>query len=470
MRKSFKTIIVILLLFLFLLICLYFGLGFYYHEGFGLNTWINGVYCTGRSIDEVNKELLDIQDYKLISITDYEGKVYSFPSSDINVVVDYDNSLKKYISKQNPLLWIDNIFIHKEHTILPDISFDYDKLQKVFDKLNFVVDENEKPANMYIKKSENDGFVIVDNLKHRLDIKEAYSYISDELNAGNFDIVLDNEELYVDYPVTDEYRQMINVMDIVEAFQNQKIRYDLGDEIRTLTKKELSNLLIYDDEIGFLLDDNKPIISDEAIEELIYSLFEEYNTYDNERQFYSCSRGECITVEGITYGTLIDNEAEINYLTDLLTKNSPEETSEIIHTPTYLHYTNIKSKNDIGDTYIEIDITNQHLYYYENSDLKIDTDVVTGNMKRGYSTPAGVFSVYNKQRNRILRGTNYASFVKYWMPVYKGVGIHDASWRSDFGGDIYESGGSHGCINVPSEVMPDLYEIVEVGTPVIMYY
>lgn len=77
---------------------------------------------------------------------------------------------------------------------------------------------------------------------------------------------------------------------------------------------------------------------------------------------------------------------------------------------------------------------------------------------------------YFKQKNRVLRGANYATPVKYWMAVDGRIGIHDASWRKEFGGDIYLTDGSHGCINTPLEKVQELYDMVEIGTPVIMFY
>ena len=112
----------------------------------------------------------------------------------------------------------------------------------------------------------------------------------------------------------------------------------------------------------------------------------------------------------------------------------------------------------------------QHMYYYVDGELALDTDVVTGNTGRRMGTPEGVDFVYNKQRNRTLIGPGYATPVKYWVPVRGHVGIHDASWRSEFGGSIYQKNGSHGCINTPTEVMAQLYEMVEIGTPVILFY
>ena len=108
------------------------------------------------------------------------------------------------------------------------------------------------------------------------------------------------------------------------------------------------------------------------------------------------------------------------------------------------------------------------MYLYLNGECTVETEVVTG--KKGMGTPEGFYSVYSKQRNHILRGADYEAFVKYWMPINGNVGIHDASWRSKFGGEIYKKSGSHGCINTPSDAMKRIYESVEVGIPVIVFY
>jgi lipoprotein-anchoring transpeptidase ErfK/SrfK len=50
------------------------------------------------------------------------------------------------------------------------------------------------------------------------------------------------------------------------------------------------------------------------------------------------------------------------------------------------------------------------------------------------------------------------------------VGIHDASWRSTFGGTIYKTNGSHGCINAPRSIVTKIYDEIEAGTPVVAYY
>ena len=110
------------------------------------------------------------------------------------------------------------------------------------------------------------------------------------------------------------------------------------------------------------------------------------------------------------------------------------------------------------------------MWFYKNGQLIVDTDVVTGNMSRGYGTPAIVAAVKYKARNAVLRGADYETPVKYWMPFYGNYGIHDAGWRGKFGGAIYQTNGSHGCVNTPPANMKILFEQAEKGTPVVLYY
>lgn len=122
---------------------------------------------------------------------------------------------------------------------------------------------------------------------------------------------------------------------------------------------------------------------------------------------------------------------------------------------------------DIGKTYVEVDLTNQHMWFYKDGVVALETDVVTG--KPTTPTPPGAFYIWNREPNAILRGVDYETPVKYWMPIdWDGVGIHDSNWQSAYG-NLYLTVGSHGCINTPPGVMEKLFAIAPVGTPVLVF-
>ena len=102
--------------------------------------------------------------------------------------------------------------------------------------------------------------------------------------------------------------------------------------------------------------------------------------------------------------------------------------------------------------------------------LITEGDIVSGNVNNDCATPAGIYSLVYKQKDTVLKGEGYASPVDFWMPFNGGIGIHDASWRYTFGGSIYVSNGSHGCINAPHSLANAIYNNIESGTPIICYY
>lgn len=124
--------------------------------------------------------------------------------------------------------------------------------------------------------------------------------------------------------------------------------------------------------------------------------------------------------------------------------------------------------NDVGD-YVEVDLTNQQVYAYIGGNLIVSAPCVSGLAGTGRETPSGIYQIYYKQSPAVLRGEGYASPVSFWMPFNGGIGLHDASWRSSFGGNIYTYDGSHGCINLPYDAAKTIYENAYSGMMVICY-
>ena len=143
--------------------------------------------------------------------------------------------------------------------------------------------------------------------------------------------------------------------------------------------------------------------------------------------------------------------------------------------PVYRYKPAQYAQPQFGTTFVEIDLGMQHVYYYEGGNLVWESPTVTGMLRSGRATPAGVFFLKGKETNRILRGRlingkpEYEAHVNYWMPFNGGVGLHDASWRSQFGGNIYVNSGSHGCINLPRNKAAELYGRIQKGCPIVVH-
>ena len=212
-------------------------------------------------------------------------------------------------------------------------------------------------------------------------------------------------------------------------------------------------------------DDYSVVFDESKVTNYVQYLASKYNTYGDIREFKTTAGGK-VKIGGGDYGWVIDKEKE---KAQLLSEIQSGKTIE--REPVFNQTAVVKSETyDIGDTYIEVDYTNQHMYYYEKGKLKLETDVVTGNISRNNGSPDGVYKIVYKERDATLVGETYESDVDYFMVFAYNVGFHDADWRNEFGQEIYKTSGSHGCINMPPEKAEELYQILQVGTPVIAYY
>ena len=388
--------------------------------------------------------------------------------------MDYTEQLQELFIQQKATDWPIYFVSTTKKDLIPDIVADVAAVQSLLGEAPFVKEETAHPKERKIEKTE-EGYILTDTLRNRLDEAVMFDYISNCLTdkeflqsgykTGEYVIDLTDAECYRDVKPNSAQQAASAQWQILEPYVHCGIIYDMGDELIPIAGKTASDFLAIDESGKVLFDqDGQPIINEEAIKSFVKSLADAYNTWKGELTFTSTA-GEEKTIPYVNYGTEINIKKEIDYLTEAFREKRKE-----IHIPEYRHEGYVRGKDDIGDTYIEVDMGNQKLYAYLKGELLVETDIVTGNVKRKMSTPEGVVHIYNKQRNRTLRGPGYASFVKYWMPVRGGIGLHDAGWRKEFGGEIYKTDGSHGCINIPRAVMSDIYENFEVGTPVIMFY
>ena len=432
---------------------------------FMCGTYINGIYCTGFNVEECNNLLMEDYQQDYIELQDKSNVRYRITYEEIDGSVDFSEELSGIMNEQNAFYWFMQLLEPKSYTLKPKIVYNDLMLGKALSECAIFDAQENKELDVFILESEN-GYVLEDNRKGYLNpekVHEAARYAM-ENQENMVDLVALG--CYEDLDYTQEMQNTIDLWEKVDAFQNScKVVYDMGDKVIPVDASVGCHFIKLNDDNTFTLDKDGELVFDkDGVTEFINGLVSEYATYGTVREFINTS-GEVKEITGGTYGSKLNQKAEVKYLTNAFL-NGIEET----HIPTYTRSSSIRGKDDICNTYIEVDMTNQKMYYYKEGKLKLETDVVTGNLKRNHDTPEGINYVYAKQKNRILRGPGYASHVDYWMPVNGGIGIHDASWRDEFGGEIYKTDGSHGCINTPLEKMEELYDMVTVGTPVVMYY
>lgn len=348
---------------------------------------------------------------------------------------------------------------------LPIAEIDEDKLKKIVKSSSLYQSELERRPNQVLLYLSEEGYQLKDTTKHILDLEKACRVISEAMLRSESTVDLEQQNCFYDLTWNERMKADKTLFDKIQEYQSCVITYHFDDWVEQVDASVISQMFCKNEDGSPVLNDEGQLeIDQKAVDAYVDNMAFRHDTIGRTRSFQS-TKGDLITVSGGTYGNQLDVEAEKKYLYQALCEKRTED-----HLPVFSVRGKSIGKDDIGDTYIEVDMTDQRMYYYEKGALLLETDIVTGNMRLRRDTPAGVYYVYLKQRNRILRGPGYASPVKFWMPVYKGIGLHDSSWRDEYGGDIYKTNGSHGCINTPYEKMEQLYEMAEIGTPVVMFY
>jgi hypothetical protein len=207
------------------------------------------------------------------------------------------------------------------------------------------------------------------------------------------------------------------------------------------------------------------VVDEEKVAEYVSELAKAHNTMYTYHPFVTAS-GEEITIKGGTYGWKLDNET----VTQALIEAIYGMTSVTVE-PVFLQEAASFTYPDYGDSYVEVNLTAQKVYLFEDGECILSSDVVTGDDRdESTHTTDGIWRIEYLDLNAKLSGTEYQTPVVFWMPFNGNIGLHDALWRSEFGNNIYKTNGSHGCVNMPYEVAKTIYQHVQTGTPVIVYY
>ena len=210
------------------------------------------------------------------------------------------------------------------------------------------------------------------------------------------------------------------------------------------------------------LDDEYNTVTDSSfLPEQIEALAASYSPDGTEEWTFRDHNGDDATVTGGTFGAVVDKEAEQSVLSKLFDSGASVEDRDPVMD---------ESHASIGNTYVEVSIQDQHVWYHENGGIVMDSPCVTGNMSAGHGTPVGAYYVSERVPGKYLVGDGYKTWVNRWMRLTNsGVGLHDAGWRSSFGGTIYTYSGSHGCVNLPTSFAYELYDRIQTGVPVVIY-
>lgn len=443
----------------------------YYRTHFFPNTRINGIDCSDMEIDPIIDALEKrIDDYAL----SVKGRNYRTGESGAvlgsilpeDIGLRYDGTreaVESLLLQQNEMFWIEaHLDRNYEYSLEQPITFDEELLDSVVKSWEACRRKNmRKPKNAYISEYSEElrGYEIIPETKGtELDIKKAVSLIKEAVRAQEMSIDLEALDCYGEAAVRSDDKRMNRIVDNANKWLGTKIAYDWNG-----TKVMLDDETLRD---WVSVEGGKAVLDEEAVGAFVKEQAASYDTYGRRKNFMTTAGYE-ISLPGRNYGWKTDVEAETEELIALIYQGC-----NIEREPIYSISAGQKGSNDIGNSYVEADLNSQHLYLYQDGNLVLETDFVSGTMISSWDcvTPEGVFGLLYKTTDAVLRGENYNTPVKYWMPFYGNYGMHDANWRGAFGGEIFITNGSHGCINLPTGMAEQIYQYVSKGFPVVCYY
>ena len=437
----------------------YLQIGRQYKEVFFPNTIINGMDASKKSIDEVKKMVAAGIDSYQITIKERGDNTETIKGTDIGMEAVFDGSVEKLLEEQNPLKWGEHNSKFQNFDIGTLVKYNQEQFDEAVSNLAcFQEDKLEEPQDAAISQYESGkGYHIVAAVDgNRPDPEKVKSLIAAAVSDFKTEVSLEDGDAYVKPKITADNQDLINQVQTLNRYTNVKVTYKFGDKTEVLNGDTISKWV----GIG---EDGKAYLSSSEVTAYVKSLASKYDTASKAKTL-NTSYGKTVKITGGSYGWKIDQSAEADELAEIIRSGESQE-----RVPVFKQEAASFGENDYGNTYVEVNLTAQHLYFYKDGKLVLDTDFVSGNESKGWSTPAGIYSLTYKQKDATLKGEDYATPVSYWMPFNGNIGFHDATWRKLFGGSIFKTNGSHGCVNLPPAMAKTLFENIPSKVPVLCY-
>ena len=464
-KKRKKTAAIVAGIIIGVLVLIYVGFAIFFSSHFMFFTKINGTDFSLKSVSQVEAYMKQqVADY-VLTLKESDGGSEKISGSDISLKYVPGEQLEKLAKKQNNFLWITSLWNHPKITSEIGVEYDKDALAKITEGLECLKPENQTVSVDAHPEFQNDKFVVVPEVVGtKIDTEKFNEAVTKAINGFKPTLDLFKTGCYILPRFVSDSQEVVAATDAMNSYLGANVTYDFNPATEVVDASVISQWVTVDADMNVTFNE-------EAVRAFIQSLADKYDTKGKPRTFTTAT-GNTVNVTGGSYGWKIDQEAEYNALIANI-QNAETVTRE----PNYASRAASHEGNDVGSTYAEVDLSNQMMYFVQNGQVVLQSGIVTGNPNKGNGTPQGVYSLAYKALDQVLRGTKkpdgtyeYETPVKFWMPFNGGIGFHDATWQSSFGGSRYQTNGSHGCVNLPYDVAAQLYNLITAGTPVVCHY
>lgn len=441
---------------------------YYYHDKFMPQTTLNGIQVSGLSTDKASQLLENEIKNQDLTLTFIDGEKETIKQEDCGIVFNKDNDVSKAIKEQNSWLWFTH-FLAETHIEISNVfTVNEDQLKNQLNTLKHLSDPQEKSVDAKVEYKENQFSIAKESYGTQINKENLIKAILEAFREQKAEINVKDIHGYVEPKVTATDEKLKELLDIAQKYCQASITYQTTSGDVVLDGNTLISWLSIDESGHYYYSEEEFKTQATAF---VKDLAKKINIIGKAKTFTGANGKK--TVSGGNYGYKLNQEKEVTGLLADIKANKHETRTPVV-TGVQASYEN----GGLGKTFVEIDMTKQHMWFIKNGKIVLESDVVTGLPSDSHKkTPGGTYYIYFMQRNRVLRGEiqangkpEYETPVAYWMAFNGGIGLHDATWQSRFGGNVYFTKGSHGCVNLPLSIAAALYDMVKVNIPVVCYY
>jgi hypothetical protein len=463
-KSKAKRNLIIFACLLFTLFIAYCGVAFYFTSRFLFNTQINGVTVSTLTPDEVIGNINSITVGYTLTIVNRDGEIDIIRGEDIALAYHDTGEIQALLDSQEVFTWPLSFITTNSIETPIGVEFDGDLLEREIQNTRAFSLDQVPPTSAFPEFNGAYYEIVPEELGSTLDLGRMRELVHNAIHSFSSEINLEHEGLYASPRFTSESVEVINARDTMNTFLDASITYPMDNDV-VVDSSYIIDWISID-------NDMNPILYEERVANWVESFADTYDTVGTTRQL-STPAGRTVEVSGGFYGWRINREEE----TATLIANIRQ--GEVVNRePIYSQRAAVHEGNDWGNTFIQVDLSAQMMWYFQDGILVLESPIVTG-LPGSMATPPGVFFILEMLRDTILEGAINPDTgveadptpVAYWMRVtWEGIGFHDAGWQESFGGDRYQTFGSHGCINMPPENAGDLFSRIDIYTPVVIHH
>lgn len=433
-------------------------------------TSVNGLGISNMTVEEAKSHISNFyaSEYEL-KIVERGGTYELIDGNEIGFQVTLpEGFLQEILDSQNASGRLFGPDVDNQYKVEMQSTYDAQALTAEIAELRCITEAGTRPTqDARISDYQKDHYftVVPEVYGNSADTGMIEALVRNAVEAGITELMLEETGCYAQPQLTSGDENLQALCQMLNERQPMDISYTFDDTGAVSETLEWGTIASWCTGV----QDGQLILNRDKVSAWVKALAEQYDTANRERTFVTAA-GKEVVLNG-PYGWRINQTAETDALIALVQGGESQTRS-----PVYASAAVSRTAPEWGRTYAEVDLTGQHVYMIQDGVVVWDAPCVTGNVSKGWGTPTGIYSITYKDQDAVLRGEKradgtyeYESPVSFWMPFNRGIGFHDANWRGSFGGTIYKTNGSHGCINLPPHLAQGLFDRVYKGMPVFCY-